>query len=160
MGSHGTTPAIQRLLARLVIAPCESAAVPRATPCWLSDRTPNGSGHTQIWHEGRNYSSHRLSYETLVGPIPDGLHLDHLCRRPACVNPAHLEPVTARENMLRGFSPPAIAVRTGTCRHGHSLSDAYTNKSGSRKCRTCGALSAARWRSVNPWNERKQRYGR
>lgn len=79
--------------------------------------------------------AHRLSYQLYVGPIPDGLTIDHLCRNKRCVNPDHLEPVTARENMLRGSSPGARAVRTGRCPKGHPYDS--RSASGTQRCRTC-----------------------
>ena len=81
-------------------------------------------------------AAHRIAYELFVGPIPDGLTLDHLCRVPLCVNPAHLEPTTMRENILRGDSPTAKNARKATCDQGHSLRvrRAYPN---TRMCRTC-----------------------
>lgn len=90
---------------------------------------------------GRTVSGHRWSYKTFVGPIPEGLTLDHLCRTPACVNPDHLEPVTMGENTRRGESPGAIAVRTNTCVRGlHELTpeNTYvTPSTGFRRCREC-----------------------
>jgi len=86
--------------------------------------------------------AHRVSYELHVGPVPDGLHLDHLCRVSRCVNPAHLEPVTLRENLLRG----ALARRQDHCPHGHPWDEAntYTYRSGARYCRTCNRISHRR----------------
>src|SRR5580698_2584776 len=66
---------------------------------WKGGKT-NGYGCFQIAKV--NFRAHRLAYELLRGPIPTGLHLDHLCRNRSCVNPDHLEPVTQRENTLRG----------------------------------------------------------
>lgn len=62
---------------------------------------------------------HRVVYEFLVGPIPPGLHLDHLCRNPPCCNPAHLEAVTPRVNIMRGRSPMIVAHHAGSCVKGH-----------------------------------------
>jgi len=104
---------------------------------WIASRDPNGYG--RIWAEGsRVVMAHRLVYEMVVGPIPDGLFLDHLCRNRGCVRPDHLEPVTCRENTLRGESPAAIGARKTHCLRGHELT-AENNYfvQGKRSCRTC-----------------------
>ena len=66
-------------------------------------------GYGLIWIDGQLRAAHRVSYEHFVGPIPNGLEIDHLCRVPACVNPKHLEPVTHQENVLRGFAAKRAA---------------------------------------------------
>lgn len=66
--------------------------------CWLWAGADNGDGYGKF----RGEYAHRLSYKRHKGPIPDGMHLDHLCRVPCCVNPDHLEPVTNKENARRG----------------------------------------------------------
>ncbi len=83
--------------------------------------------------------AHRFSYELLVGPIPKGLQLDHLCRTPLCVNPAHLEPVTARENVLRSSGFPARQASQTHCKYGHPLSgeNLAIRADGSRQCIAC-----------------------
>lgn len=81
--------------------------------------------------------AHRMAYEMLVGPIPGGLHLDHLCRNRACVNPAHLEPVTLAENIRRGER----AMKT-TCPRGHPY-DVF--RRGERKCSICHREECKRW---------------
>ena len=78
--------------------------------CWLWLGLKNESGYGRIEVGGRNLKAHRRAYELTVGPIPDGLTIDHLCRTKACVNPRHLEPVTLRENLARAHK--ARAKRT------------------------------------------------
>lgn len=77
-------------------------SVVKTDSCWLwvGHRQPFGHGRFTV--NGKGVLTHRYSYELLVGDIPRGLDLDHLCRNPPCVNPAHLEPVTHRENCIRG----------------------------------------------------------
>ncbi len=82
--------------------------------------------------------AHRRAYEHLVGPVPEGLELDHLCRNRACVNTNHLEPVTGSENALRGLRPIQLRSKTH-CPHGHpySGSNLYIRTDGARECRIC-----------------------
>jgi hypothetical protein len=75
--------------------------------CWLWQRSTNRDGYARAGINGRVLSIHRLTYEMVVGPIPDGLQLDHLCRVRNCVNPEHLEPVTPLVNVMR--SPHTLA---------------------------------------------------
>lgn len=105
----------------------------------------NGVGYGQFYvgmdanpRTGKGYA-HRWSYEHHVGPIPDGLHIDHLCRNRACVNPDHLEPVTRAENVLRGMGQSALNARKTHCPKGHPLNGANVRigTKGERKCRAC-----------------------
>jgi hypothetical protein len=103
--------------------------------CWVfTGALRNGYGAVGI--DYRTVYTHRYVYERMVGPIPDGLVIDHLCRNRACCNPAHLEPVTNRENCLRG---DRAGTRVTACAHGHAYTpeNTYTNPQGYRACRTC-----------------------
>ena len=86
--------------------------VNKTDTCWIWTAAKNQDGHGRFRH-GRLVLAHRFAYELLVGPIPKGLDLDHLCQNPACVNPAHLEPVTRKENTRRYWS--------GRCNRGSKL---------------------------------------
>lgn len=109
--------------------------------CWphRGALNPNGYGSAGLGNQ-----VHRLAYEALVGPVPAGLELDHLCRNRACYNPAHLEPVTHAENMRR-----AVIARNGgdQCPHGHPYDEpnTYRSPSGRRVCRTCTREAGRRY---------------
>ncbi len=102
---------------------------------WIAACESRGYGH---FYAGRYWCAHRVSYELFVGPIPIGLTLDHLCRNRRCVNPEHLEPVSHRENILRGMSPLADNARRTHCRRGHPLfGDNVKLENGGRRCLCC-----------------------
>lgn len=111
---------------------------PHLGACWMwtgADKAGYGA-----FNDGKRITpAHRFAYELLVGPIPEGLQLDHLCRVPGCVNPAHLEPVTQAENIRRGYSASAMHGRKTHCKHGHEFTpeNTYHEKGGGRVCRTC-----------------------
>lgn len=89
--------------------------------------------------------AHRVAYELMVGPIPVGLEIDHLCRNRRCVNPRHLEPVTRRENVLRGHAPMVLRMGAPACPSGHEFTPANTRIThGTRYCRACNRLAARR----------------
>ena len=91
---------------------------------WTSGYHPNGYG--MMWFNGGGRTAHRVSYEHFVGPIPKGLTIDHLCRVRGCVNPAHLEAVSCRVNVLRGVGATAVNARKTHCKHGHEFTDENT----------------------------------
>lgn len=93
----------------------------------------------------RAVMAHRWSYEAAVGPIPGGMQIDHLCRNTLCVNPAHLEPVVPRENIIRGTSPNASNAAKTHCIRGHELTqeNCYTTKwPWNRECKLCARLAS------------------
>jgi hypothetical protein len=110
--------------------------------CWLWTASLSTNGYGQISVANRPVFAHRLSYEMLVGPIPKGLELDHLCRVRHCCNPAHLEPVTHVMNLRR--SP---LVTSTHCKKGHEFTPGttYVRPSGGRLCRIC--------QGHRPWSE-------
>jgi hypothetical protein len=110
--------------------------------CWLWQRYRNPNGYGRMWVPGQGHrQTHRVVYEHLVGPIPDGLQLDHLCRARACCRPDHLEPVTQRINSLRGATISADHASRTRCPRGHQLSGSNLVPShlrrGFRACATC-----------------------
>jgi hypothetical protein len=109
--------------------------------CWPWLASLNDKGYGQIMvggGHGRPIHAHRIMYELIHGPIPDGLVIDHLCRNRWCQNPLHLEAVTNKENILRGNGWAGLHARKTHCPSGH----AYEGENiiwwkGQRKCRTC-----------------------
>lgn len=120
---------------------------------WLGALNSRGYGCCATGQKGRSALAHRWIYEQTVGPIPPGLTIDHLCRNRRCVEVAHMEVVTDRENILRGTSPTAKNARKTHCIHGHPLDgdNLIIKKDGRRQCRTCQrAHERAHWRRTHP----------
>lgn len=133
MSRHGM-PVKDRILAAVDID---------SNGCWIWQKNRNHKGYGQLCVriDGASYyrKAHRMSFEAFVGAIPEGLEIDHLCRVRSCVNPAHLEPVTSRENTMRGEGPAAVNAAKTACKRGHVF-DALNTRvrgNGHRHCRTC-----------------------
>jgi hypothetical protein len=112
--------------------------VDKSGDCWLWTSRVGGRGYGDFDVNGDGVAAHRVAYELVKGPIPEGLVIDHLCRNKLCVNPDHLEAVTHRGNVLRGEGITARQARQTHCKRGHPLSgDNIYVYSGMRKCKTC-----------------------
>lgn len=133
-----TTPLIDRVRARLEPAPCPVPGLEGDCQVWTGC-TRNGYGVISRGRKGEGrIDTHRAAWENEHGPVPDGLTLDHLCRVRLCANPAHLEPVTRGENVLRGEHPNVVAFRAGTCTKGHKVVGANVAiRDGRKRCRRC-----------------------
>lgn len=96
-------------------------------------------GYGTVGYQGKRWLVHKLLYEHFIGLVPEGMELDHLCRNPPCAELTHLEPVTHRENMLRGVSFGAVNARKTACPFGHPYAgdNLHRGSDGYRECRTC-----------------------
>lgn len=121
-----------------VVRRLEAYSAVTESGCWVWQR-PLKNGYGEVSIRNRCRKAHRVAYQLLVGPIPDGLSLDHLCRNRACINPAHLEPVTNRVNVLRGVGPTAANAAATHCGRGHALTPDNLRQSALpwRLCLTC-----------------------
>lgn len=111
--------------------------------CWLWMGTIGNLGYGKTEIKGKTCLVHRVVYQHLVGPIPDGLQLDHLCRTRSCVNPKHLEAVTCKTNIQRGNTGKDNQHKGKThCKHGHLFDEANTriNSKGFRFCIECNKI--------------------
>jgi len=122
----------------------------RPDGCWVWRGVPNKAGYGTLKVNGKSVCAHRFGYELLVGLIPADKQLDHLCRNRRCVNPAHLEPVTCRENVLRGETLAARESRQTMCIYGHPLEgdNLGWRADGKRVCRACNRERARAWRQA------------
>ncbi len=124
--------------------------------CWLWQGSHTMNGYGTFWFRNRQNLAHRIAYSVLVGDIPNGLQIDHLCRVHNCVNPRHLEPVTLQENRARGNAHLVNGGKTH-CPQGHpydgdNLYLTTTKRGGpSRQCRACAKVARALW-----WTKHKR----
>jgi hypothetical protein len=136
-------PLRERVLSRLIVD--RSGCL-----LWTGAKNVQGYGHVWVGRDARPQIQqvHRVVYEMLAGPVPDGFELDHLCRVPLCANPAHMEPVSHRENRRRGRNPALEAwnarARAKTCcPQGHPYD--LPRSDGARGCRRCQRAAGARY---------------
>jgi len=116
--------------------------------CWVWQAADNGSGYGQFWIGKKNVLAHRWSYEHFKGKIPEGFHVDHLCKVTKCVNPDHLEAVTQYENLRRGNPWKWKSKDITHCPKGHPYSgkNLYINPSGRKLCVTCRNVANQEYR--------------
>lgn len=129
------------------------------TGCWVfgSVYPTTGYGRFYVNPTIKQQLAHRVAYEHFVGPIGDGMVIDHLCRNRACANPLHLEVVTRRENNLRGEGWSGRNARKTHCRNGHPYAEhgVTYNDRGYRRCQICHQAERKRaWTKAN--NKRKR----
>jgi hypothetical protein len=126
--------------------------------CWEWTRAIANHGYGMYHLGGAHITAQRAAYILFVGPIPKGLHIDHLCRNKPCVNPAHLEAVTQGENTRRGAKSRQVGRHRTHCTAGHPMNKAntYEVKDGRRTCRTCNkGLSSVPTAPPTPQNGEK-----
>ena len=138
------------VILRRMLAKCELVT---ESGCWIWMGADNGDqGYGRVYLGGKSYRAHRLMYELIKGKVPGGLDLDHLCRVRCCVNPAHLEPVTNLENLLRGEHIGVATSRRGFCKNGHARTSSNLRYyEGRYFCRECERVRALRRRREKKW---------
>lgn len=144
------TPLIERLMEKISFEPFSGCWL------WMGYLNDEGYGRLRLGSTEEPYSpAHKASYELLVGPVPEDLQLDHLCRVRCCVNPKHLEPVTALENTTRGIgNGPAVAAAALAheaithCPQGHEYTPENTRRYGVAQARWCWTCKKARDREA------------
>lgn len=116
---------------------------------WTGAKGQHGHGFFNLGKETgwKGIGAHKFAWLDLMQEDTTGRDLDHLCRNPACVNPDHLEPVTHRENMYRGYAPGIRTRVTRVCKAGHNLDEVgfYTAASGRQTCKVCAAARSKRY---------------
>jgi hypothetical protein len=152
-GVYQRPPAIERFLAKVEFTDkwYDNGIVRTRCWEWTGGRSSEGYGNFRSATRP-NHLVHRWAYERWVGPIPDGLHLDHLCRNPPCVNPRHLEAVTVQVNIVRGISLAAVNSRKTHCKRGHELTPDNTRltRKGGRECLMCKRTKDQRMGAAGP----------
>ncbi len=117
------------------------AMIDRSGECWQWTGSIRPNGYASFYVDNKTTSAHRFAYTAFIGPIPEGLVIDHLCRNRSCVKPAHLESVPQRQNVLRGASVTAEVVRRNSCVNGHELTEdnvyRWRGRPDQRMCRAC-----------------------
>ena len=130
---------------------------------WIGSISTEGYGNLgrNINGKGVNYKAHRYAYQNSVGPIPDGMCLDHICRNRRCVNPAHLRVVTRRENAIQNsLGRTAVNAKKTHCPKGHPYDGVYTwpSKKGNRYCLLCRRANNRKWDTKERARERMRRW--
>ena len=120
------------------LATIEANSIPEPNSgCWIWLSTLDGDGYAKMKFGGKNRRVARVAYQCTYGDIPAELVIDHLCRVRPCVNPAHLDLVTNRENTMRGETLAALNAAKTQCPQGHEYS--WCGKR--RYCKTCNRIS-------------------
>ena len=135
----------------------EKVLPPDENGCIIWNGTIASNGYGVMWVNQKNVGAHRIAVELSGRTLFPGCHVDHLCRVPLCVNPAHLEPVTPGENIRRGETFAAANVAKTHCPKGHPLEegnlDSYAKKKGRRACQICVRQRCREWH----WRNREKR---
>lgn len=154
MRSH-YTPSEVSVLKRIIAQTCV-VRLPLATApgeCYISIRQTTPEGYARMNVRRKHKRVHRVAYEIIVGPIPEGYEPDHLCRQVLCWRPEHLEAVTQNENFRRSNAPAAVNLRKTHCNNGHEFTDENTYRcpqSGRRRCLTCRDIYQRQYRITHP----------
>lgn len=121
--------------------------VRKGAECWTWLAGKDRDGYGQYGVDGRSVKAHRHAYELEVGPIPEGMDIDHVCRNRACVRPDHLRPRDHAENSADRVSFQAAKTH---CPKGHEYTPENTGPAGAngRRCRTCDRERVARRRAA------------